>query len=108
MERALRLFADGDIVMNDIEVNSKRKAVRPPTKHNKATGKESGTVLAFSEANWGHVMKSYMTSINNLGDGVIEAVSKHAHIIAAKRRNAPTNLRLALDEESEDERACIC
>jgi len=109
MERALCLFADGDIVVGDIDVSGKRKGVRPPVKHNKVTGKESGAVLSFSEINWGAITRSYMKAINRQGDKVISVVSKLANTIATKRRGTPSTRSVLLYVDSDDdERAMIC
>lgn len=51
MKCALTLFAEDDIVFANIEINSKGKASKTPQRYNKSTGKESSTLLAFSEAN---------------------------------------------------------
>ncbi|KAH7924427.1 hypothetical protein BV22DRAFT_1013272 [Leucogyrophana mollusca] len=107
MERALKLFADGDILLGDIDVNSKGKLAKTPHKHNKSTGKESSALLAFSEANWGSATRAYMKSINRHGEELISAVSELARNITLKRCGVSTRNAPVIEDDSADERAFI-
>ena len=107
MERALKLFADGDILLGDIDVNSKGKLAKTPHKHNKSTGKESSALLAFSEANWGSATRAYMKSINRHGTELVSSVSELARNITLKRRGVPTRNAPVIEDDSADERALI-
>ncbi|KAH7903153.1 hypothetical protein BJ138DRAFT_1131478 [Hygrophoropsis aurantiaca] len=113
MERAIKLFADKNIFLGDIDVNGKGKPAKALHKHNKSTGKESSMFLAFSETNWGVITNSYTRSIiNRHGEELIVAVSDRAREIASKRRGLParTTARVAAttnEDDSEDERALI-
>ncbi|KAH7923127.1 hypothetical protein BV22DRAFT_1016024 [Leucogyrophana mollusca] len=106
MERALKLFAEGNIMLKDINIASKKPA-KTPIKLNKATGKDSSAPLAFSEINWGHATRAYMKSINRHGNDLVVSISNLAHNIVLKRRGPPINDDEFNDNGSEDERAMI-
>jgi histone H3/H4 len=71
---------------------------------NLATGKESYTSTAFTEANWGKTTRSYLTSINALSDRKLQDIIDKAkeYAKATARSTVPT---LDLDTEDIDERA---
>jgi hypothetical protein len=103
MERALDIFS-GDTRVSELKVNSKGKAIKVPHTMNKASGKPSSALKAFSDTNYSEVTRGYMKSINRLRESVIRDVWERTKDIAAKRHGAPT----ALDsEDSDDERALI-
>ncbi|KAH7912048.1 hypothetical protein BJ138DRAFT_1100611 [Hygrophoropsis aurantiaca] len=112
MERALRMFANGDILLQDIDLSSKgKKAVKIPLKHNKATGKDSRAVLSFSDLNWGDATRSFMKSLNRHGEETILSVSSLARNVVTKRRRSAIKEELddggntLANDDSDDERA---
>ncbi|KAG1782284.1 hypothetical protein EV702DRAFT_960786 [Suillus placidus] len=103
MEHALDIFS-GDTRVSELKVNSKGKAIKVPHSMNKASGKPSSALKAFSDTNYGDVTRGYMTSINRLRESVIRDVWERTKEIATKRRGAPAILD---GEDSDDERALI-
>ncbi|KAG2142985.1 hypothetical protein DEU56DRAFT_733389 [Suillus clintonianus] len=103
MERTLKLFRLEDMLVSDLKINSKGKAVQIPHKLNKALGKTSTAQGAFSDTNYGVATRGYMKSINCLDESVLQDIWECAKEIASKRcRAAPI-----LVDDSDDERALI-
>ncbi|KAG1792119.1 uncharacterized protein BJ212DRAFT_1293403, partial [Suillus subaureus] len=65
MECALDIFSR-DTRISELKVNSKGKAIKVPHTMNKASGKPSSALKAFSDTNYGEVTRGYMKSINHL------------------------------------------
>ncbi|KAG1787880.1 uncharacterized protein HD556DRAFT_1206237, partial [Suillus plorans] len=63
MERAIRLFVNGHMLLGDINTAGNSQGNKTPLDVNLSTGNQSSVTLAFSEANWGAHMRAYMTSI---------------------------------------------
>ncbi|KAG1805486.1 uncharacterized protein BJ212DRAFT_1283635 [Suillus subaureus] len=103
MEHALDIFSR-DMCVSELKVNSKGKAIKVPHTVNKALGKPSSALKAFSDMNYSEVTRGYMKSINCLRESVIQDVWEHTKDIAAKRRGAPATLN---SEDSDDEHALI-
>ncbi|KAG1816670.1 uncharacterized protein BJ212DRAFT_1271266 [Suillus subaureus] len=103
MECALDIFS-GDMCVSELKVNSKGKAIKVPHTMNKALGKPSSALKAFSDTNYSEVTRGYMKSINHLRESVIWDVWERTKDIAVKRHGAPTTLN---SEDSDDERALI-
>ncbi|KAG2336472.1 hypothetical protein BDR05DRAFT_896677 [Suillus weaverae] len=103
MERALNIFS-GDTHVSELKVNSKGKAIKVPHTVNKASGKPSSALKAFSDMNYGEVTRGYMKSINRLRESVIQDVWERTKDIAVKRCGAPATLD---SEDSDNERALI-
>ncbi|KAI6009254.1 hypothetical protein BKA83DRAFT_4070689, partial [Pisolithus microcarpus] len=57
LEHVICLFQRGELQVNDQISACSKATVKTPLKLNKASGKESSTVLAFSEQNWGSCMQ---------------------------------------------------
>ncbi|KAH7917801.1 hypothetical protein BV22DRAFT_1025738, partial [Leucogyrophana mollusca] len=106
LERALKLFIDGDVKLSDIDLTKSGKKTKIPPKHNKVTGKDSTAVLAFSDVNWGTQTRCYMTSIGRRHPHVISYTTEKARTIAKMRRSGGSSQADA-NEASEDERALI-
>ncbi|KAH7917948.1 hypothetical protein BV22DRAFT_1025439 [Leucogyrophana mollusca] len=108
VERVLQLLADANIKLSDIDLSGKKPA-KTPLKHNKATGKESGSGLAFSEANWGAATRSYMKAIERRGDEVIIVACNLAHNLVTRRCGGQSRASATTvdEDESEDERALV-
>ncbi|KAG1865179.1 hypothetical protein C8R48DRAFT_601432 [Suillus tomentosus] len=100
MERAIRLFANGNLLLSDIDTSGNGRGNKTPLNINPSTGRESSIPLAFSDANWGAHTRAYMKSINCLPDSVIIRNSELAQSLAMKRRGTRMD---TMDEESEDE-----
>ncbi|KAG1836867.1 hypothetical protein DFJ58DRAFT_846709 [Suillus subalutaceus] len=103
MERAIKLFANGQMLLSDIDTAGNGRNNKTPLHINPSTGKESSVPLAFSDANWGVQTRAYTTSISRLPDSVVYRNSELAQSLAMKRRGT----RMEVDDETEDERALI-
>ncbi|KAG1879520.1 hypothetical protein C8R48DRAFT_588826 [Suillus tomentosus] len=104
MECALKLIGLENMLVSELAVNSKGKAVKVPHSLNKASGKTSNARKAFSDTNYGMATRNYMKSINRLGDLVLQDIWERTKDIAAKR----CGVALTPDEDdSEDEHALI-
>ncbi|KAG2112597.1 uncharacterized protein F5147DRAFT_572319 [Suillus discolor] len=104
MERAIRLFINGHMLLGDIDTSGNGRGNKTPLDVNPSTGNQSSVPLAFSEANWGAHTRAYMASITRLPDSVLIRNSELAQSLATKRRGGA---RMDVDEESGDERAFI-
>ncbi|KAG2116423.1 uncharacterized protein F5147DRAFT_568182 [Suillus discolor] len=103
MERAIRLFVNGHMLLGDIDTAGNGRGNKTPLDVNPSTGNQSSVPLAFSEVNWGAHMRAYMASIKRLPDSVLIRNLELAQSLAMKRRGA----QMDVDEESGDERALI-
>ncbi|KAG1727912.1 hypothetical protein EDD22DRAFT_789217 [Suillus occidentalis] len=103
MERAIKLFANGQMLLSDIDTAGNGRNNKTLLHINPSTGKESSVPLVFSDANWGVQTRAYITSISRLPDSVVYRNSELAQSFAMKRHGT----RMEVDDETEDERALI-
>ncbi|KAG2133757.1 hypothetical protein DEU56DRAFT_738943, partial [Suillus clintonianus] len=104
VEHAVKLLAEGRMILSDIDT-TRRGRGKAPQAHNKSTGKDSTIPLAFSDANYGQITRSYLAAIEHQPESVLLEISELALSIAMKRSGMPTDMN---GEESQDERALIC
>ncbi|KAG1737097.1 uncharacterized protein EDB91DRAFT_1055236, partial [Suillus paluster] len=104
IEHAIRLFANGHILLSNIDTAGNSRGNKTPLDINPSMGKQSSVPLAFSDVNWGAHTRSYMSSINHLPDSVILQNSELTQALAVKRHGT----RMDVNKESEDEQALIC
>ena len=113
VERALTLWKEGKITIAGVEQDAhkgKNSAKGVSKGVNKATGKESITVLSFSNLNWGKSTSSYMKSINSLQERTWNKIIEHAEPFAVTaKQNAHTADDGDEDDSSDDvdERALL-
>ncbi|KAG2360389.1 hypothetical protein BDR07DRAFT_1289673 [Suillus spraguei] len=103
MERAIKLFANGQMLLSDINTTGNSQNNKTPLHINPSTGKESSVPLAFSDANWGVQTRAYITSISRLPDSVIYCNSELTQNLAMKRHGT----WMEVDDKTEDEQALI-
>ncbi|KAG1862696.1 hypothetical protein F4604DRAFT_1683836 [Suillus subluteus] len=103
MERAIKLFANGQMLLSDINTAGNGRNNKTPLHINPSTGKESSVPLVFSDTNWGVQTRAYITSISCLPDSVVYRNSELAQNLAMKR----CGIWMEVDDETEDERALI-
>ncbi|KAG1737114.1 uncharacterized protein EDB91DRAFT_1249763 [Suillus paluster] len=104
VERAVKLLAKGCMILSEIDT-TRRGRGKAPQAHNKSMGKDSTIPLAFSDANYGQITRSYLAAIERQPESVLLEISELALSIAVKRSGVPTDMN---SEESQDERALIC
>ncbi|KAI5994967.1 hypothetical protein EDC04DRAFT_2550237, partial [Pisolithus marmoratus] len=64
LKHAICLFQRGKLHVDDQISTHGKATTKTPLKLNKVSGKESLTVLAFSEQNWGACTQQYFMSVN--------------------------------------------
>ncbi|KAG1900238.1 uncharacterized protein F5891DRAFT_935124, partial [Suillus fuscotomentosus] len=64
IEHVIRLFANGNLLLSDIDTSGNGRGNKTPLNINPSTGRESSIPLAFSDSNWGAHIRSYIRSIN--------------------------------------------
>ncbi|KAG1878853.1 hypothetical protein F4604DRAFT_1579814 [Suillus subluteus] len=99
MECAIKLFANGQMLLSDINTAGNGQGNKTPLDINLLMGRESSIPLAFSDANWGAHTRSYFMSINHLPDLVILRNLELAQSLAMKRHGT----QMDVDDKSEDE-----
>ncbi|KAG2062200.1 hypothetical protein BDR06DRAFT_1027435 [Suillus hirtellus] len=103
MEHAIKLFANGQMLLSDIDTAGNGQNNKTLLHINLSTGKESSVPLAFSDTNWGMQTRAYITSISCLPDSVIYHNMELTHNLAMKRRST----QMEVDDQTEDEQALI-
>ncbi|THG93463.1 hypothetical protein EW026_g7782 [Hermanssonia centrifuga] len=101
MERAFTLWAEGMIGFN------KRGLLVVLPARNARTGKESKTLNAFAEQNWGEAIRWYVRSVGNMKPGSFTKIVDQAKAFAiqtrlASKRHVPVVLNSEQDDEIDD------
>jgi hypothetical protein len=73
---------------------------------NLATGKESSTATAFTEANWGKATRAYLKSVNALDEDTLNEIIDNAKSYAIANHSGRPLVTLDQSEEV-DERALL-
>jgi hypothetical protein len=90
LERALTLISNNDINVEDVLAAGPaqhRSMVRAPKVLNKATGKETWTIHAFSVSNWGSQTLAFSKSVQAKGDEAIKTISSMAWKVLKKSKS---------------------
>ncbi|KAG1726714.1 uncharacterized protein EDB91DRAFT_1086689 [Suillus paluster] len=96
VERAVKLLAEGHMILSEIDTTHRGRGKAP---------QDSTIPLAFSDANYGQITRSYLAAIERQPESVLLEISELALSIAMKRSGVPTDMN---GEESQDEHALIC
>jgi len=81
LERAIRLFYKGELLVND-QISTRGKATaKTPLKSKKASEKESSTNLAFSDLNWGSCTRQYFISVARRDLATLKEVVTMANVL---------------------------
>lgn len=103
LERALTLISNGDINVEDVLVAvpaQRRLMMKTPKVLNKATGKETWTIHAFSVSNWGSQTLAFSRSVQVKGDEAIKTIASMAWKVLKKSKSG---LESFLDEDESVE-----
>ncbi|KAG1903745.1 uncharacterized protein F5891DRAFT_977315 [Suillus fuscotomentosus] len=104
MERAIRLFINGHMLLGDINTSGNGRGNKTPLDVNPSTGNQSSVPLAFSEANWGAHTRAYMASITCLSDSgpypKLRACAEPCHEEAVAARGWMWTKNLGMSERS--------
>ncbi|KAG2046351.1 hypothetical protein BDR06DRAFT_899403, partial [Suillus hirtellus] len=90
LERALTLISNGDINVEDVltAVPAQcRLMMKTPKVLNKATGKETWMIHAFSVSNWGSQTLAFSRSVQAKGDEVIKTIASMAWKVLKKSKS---------------------
>ncbi|KAG2745187.1 hypothetical protein P692DRAFT_20742294, partial [Suillus brevipes Sb2] len=105
LERALTLISNNDINVEDVLAAGpaqRRSMVRAPKVLNKATGKETWTIHAFSVSNWGSQTLAFSKSVQAKGDEAIKTISSMAWKVL-KKSKSQAGLESFLDDDESIE-----
>jgi hypothetical protein len=103
LERALTLISNNDINVEDVLAAGpaqRRSMVRAPKVLNKATGKETWTIHAFSVSNWGSQTLAFSKSVQAKGDEAIKTISSMAWKVLKKSKSQAGLESFLNDDES--------
>lgn len=103
LERALTLISNGDINVEDVLAAvpaQRRLMMKTPKVLNKATGKETWTIHAFSVSNWGPQTLAFSRSVQAKGDEAIKTIASMAWKVLKKSKSG---LESFLDEDESVE-----
>ncbi|KAG2050397.1 hypothetical protein BDR06DRAFT_891700 [Suillus hirtellus] len=103
MEHAIKLFANGQMLLSNIDTAGNGQNNKTPLHINPSMGKESSVPLAFSDTNWGMQTRAYIMSISHLPDSVVYRNVELTHNLAMKR----CGTQMEVDDQTEDEQALI-
>ncbi|KAG1883444.1 hypothetical protein F4604DRAFT_1677762 [Suillus subluteus] len=109
LERALRLINDNVINVEDVLAAppaQRKLMLKTPKALNKATGKETSTVYAFSVSNWGSATNSFSKSARLKGKNLTKDITSMARKLLKRSKSGLEDF-LSNDFEELDERAMV-